>query len=336
MIWSEGFTAIYYVTIVDPKTWRDIGRMEITGGSINRSGDELMESADIEMTSLPASGEAWVRIWLDADQQGITHVPLFTGLTSAPSREIDGQREIFNVECYSVLKPIDDILVERGYYIPAEVSAPNAIRRLLKTGIAPVEVEPVDNPPTLTESIVAEDGETNLTMAEKVLSAIGWRLRIDGRGVIHVEQGTGAPVQTFNATNNDVIEMSVSDEFDWFSCPNVFRATSADLTAIARDDDPASSLSTVTRGREIWAEETSVTLGSNESLSSYAIRRLKELQSPSRTISYSRRFDPDVTVGDTVRINHPAISIDGLFRIKEQSIELTYGCRTSESAEEVV
>lgn len=336
MIWSEGFTATYYITRVEPRTWRDIDRMEITGGSISRTEDNLMESADIEMTESPAAVESWVRIWLDADQNGVEHVPLFTGLTSAPARDINGLRETYKVECYSVLKPIDDILVERGYYIPAEVSAPNAIKRLLSTGIAPVEVEQVENPPTLMESIIAEDKETNLTMAEKVIAAIGWRLRIDGRGVIHVERKSDEPVQTFNATNNDVIEMSVTDERDWFSCPNVLRAISGDLTAIARDDSPSSALSTVSRGREIWVEESSVTLGSNESLSSYAWRRLKELQSPARTASYTRRFDPVVSVGDVVRINHPAIGIDGKFRVLSQDLDLTYGCRTSEKAVEVL
>lgn len=90
MIWSEGFTATYYITRVEPRTWRDIDRMEITGGSISRAEDNLMESADIEMTESPAAVESWVRIWLDADQNGVEHVPLFTGLTSAPARDIDG------------------------------------------------------------------------------------------------------------------------------------------------------------------------------------------------------------------------------------------------------
>lgn len=332
MIWSKGFTATYYITIVDPITWRDISRMEIVDGSISRSDDVLMESADIETTDLPEGGEAWVRIWLDADQDGITHVPLFTGLTSAPERNINGQTETYKIECFSVLKPADDILTNRGYYIPAEVSAPQAAAWLLQKGVAPVEVEDVVNPPRLKTAVVSEDGETHLTLAEKVVSAIGWQIRIDGRGVIHIEQKPDTVAASFNATDNDVIEMELTDEYDWYSCPNVLRAVSDDLTSVARDDDPESPLSTVSRGREIWVEEASVTLGTNESLGAYAIRRLKELQSPARTVSYKRRFDPDVNVGDVVRINHPKIGIDGLFRVTSQTLELSHGCRTSEEA----
>lgn len=332
MIWADGYTSTYYLTIVDPASWRDIGRMEITGGTIERSTDDLLESADFDMTELPANGEAWVRAWLDADQEGVEHVALFTGLTSAPSRDIDGRRETFAVECYSVLKPVDDILTERGYYIPVEVSAPDAAARLLRTGIAPVEVETVANPPRLEDAIIAENGESNLTLARKVLDAIGWRIRLDGRGVIHVEPDAPEIVTMFDVNENDVIELDVSEEYDWYSCPNVLRVIADDLTAIARDDSTASPLSTVSRGREIWAEEDSVTLGDNESIAAYAYRRLKELQSPARTVSYARRFHPDVHVGDLVRINHPEIDIDGVFRIMSQSLELSHGCRTEEEA----
>ena len=332
MIWAEGFTGSYYLTIVDPKTWRDIRRMEIKGGSIERSEEDLLESADIDVTELPEGGEAWVRVWLDADQEGITHVPLFTGLTSAPSRDIDGLRNSYKMECYSVLKPIDDILTERGYYVPAEVKAPNVAAKLLRKGIAPVEVAEAGELPQLTSAIVSEDGESNLTLARKVLEAIDWRIRIDGQGIIYVEPRTKTTAAIFNSTDNDVIELSLSDEYDWYSCPNVLRAISDDLISVARDDDPDAPLSTVSRGREIWAEESSVTLATNESLGAYAVRRLKELQSPARTISYKRRFDPEVNVGNIVRINCPEIGIDGEFRVTSQSLELSHGCRTSEEA----
>ena len=332
MIWKDGYTAAYYITLVDSKSWRDIGRMKVAGGTIERIATDLMESADLDMTELPGIGEAWVRIWLDADQNGVTHVPLFTGLTSAPSRSINGRRNTYRVECYSVLKPLDDILLERGFYIPAGVNAPKAAARLLKAGPAPVVVEGSGTMPRLTESVVAEEGETKLTLAWKVLNAIGWRIRIDGRGVIHIEERSNSVVSMFDANANDIIELNLTDECDWFSCPNVLRSISDYLTAVARDDDPASPFSTVSRGREIWAEETSVALGTNEALSTYAVRRLKELQSPAQTVSYNRRFDPDVKVGDLVRINHPEIGIDGTFEITTQTLKLSYGCRTEEEA----
>ena len=335
MIWSDGFTASYYVTLVDPDTWRDMERMEIYGGAVERSSSDLMQSADLDMTELPEGGERWVRIWLDAEQDGVEHVPLFTGLTSAPERSLDGVRESYRVECYSVLKAPDDILVERGYYIPSEVQAPQAAARLLRSSPAPVEIQEAGTYPRLQDAIIAEDAETNLTLAQKVLDAIGWVLRIDGDGVIHIEQPQTETAAVFDSALNDVIELSINDTRDWYSCPNVLRCISGDLTAVARDDAPESSLSTVSRGREIWAQESGVTLGDNESLAAYTQRRLKELQSPARAVSYSRRFDPAVNVGDLVRVNHPEVNIDAVFRVQSQSMELGHGCRVSEEATEV-
>lgn len=332
MIWSKGYTSAYYATIVDAKTWRDTKRLELTAGKISRSTDELMESADIDITE--NIGEQWIRIWLEAEQGGIETVPLFTGLISTPKRNIDGFRESYNADCYSVLKPIDDILTERGFYIPAEVPAPSAAARLLRKGIAPVEVAG-GTLPTLTEAIIAEDGETCLTMARRVLDAINWRIRIDGRGVIRIEPDADNVALMIGSNNDDIMELSITDEQDWFSCPNVLRAISGDLTATARDDDPKSKLSTVSRGREIWAEEGSVTLSDTESLADYANRRLRELQSPARKVAYKRRYHPNVAVGSKLHINYPEINIDGDFCVTSQSIELTYGCTTNEEAVEV-
>lgn len=332
MIWSDGFTASYYVTIVDPYTWRDIGRMEITEGAIDRTPNDLMQSADITMKQKPGNGETWIRVWLDAEQEGIEHVALFTGLTTVPERSVDGMRESFQVDCYSVLKPIDDIMTERGFYIPAEVNAVNAAARLLRSGPAPVIAEIPAKTIRLAESIVAEEGETKLTMAQKVLAAIGWRTRIDGAGTIYVEPDESEIKAVFNSVDNDSIEPQISDKDDWFSCPNVLRVIAGDLVAVSRDDDPKSELSTVSRGREIWAEETSATLGTNESIGAYAIRRLGEIQAHARTIGYSRRFDPSVFPNDLVQINHPEIDIDGTFKVTSQQLTLSHGCRVEEEA----
>ena len=132
-----------------------------------------------------------------------------------------------------------------------------------------------------------------------------------------------------------MIEPSIAVEYDWYSCPNVFRAVQDDLSAVARDDDPDSPLSTVSRGREIWAEETSCDFNTGESIAEYAVRRLKELQSIAVTASYERRYHPDVLAGDVIRLRYPAQGLDGLYKVTSQSIELGYGAKTSEEVKGV-
>ena len=333
MNWNSGFTSRYYMTLVDPATWRDIDTFEITGGSISRSAGDLMEAATVDATSIPGNGDVWIRIYLDARQTGSdAHEALFTGLLSAPTAKWDGRRKSYQTECYSVLQPAADVLLERGWYAPSGVNGAWLAAELLK-GSAPVTYD--DSAPDLTESIVAEDGESRLTMARKIIDAIGWRIRISGKGEIHICAKAMDPTVTFDDLENDCVELAVTDTRNWFTCPNVFRAVSGDLMAIARDDDEDSPLSTASRGREIWKEETNCNLNSNEGIAEYAVRRLKEEQSPARKISYSRRFFPDLYIGDIATHHHPALSIEGDFRITSQTIELGYGARTTEEAEEV-
>ena len=172
-------------------------------------------------------------------------------------------------------------------------------------------------------------------MADKVLFAIGWRMRIDGLGMIGLCPKPDDTVAQFNPVDQDVLEPSIEVEYDWYVCPNVLRAVQDDLSAIARDDSPDSPLSTVNRGREVWAEETSCDLNTGESISEYAVRRLKELQKTQLTASYDRRYYPEVLVGDLIRLRYPAQGLDGVFRVLSQTVELAHGAKTSEKVEAV-
>lgn len=334
MNWKNGYSAGYYAYIIDPATWRETERLDITGGNINRTDEGLRDSADIECTEYDCGMERYIRIYLDARQSGSTvHVPLFTGLATSPSRDIDGYYETRSLECYSVLKAADDVLLERGYYVPVGAGGTQVIKDLLSCTPAPVTSE--GDAPGLQTSIIAEDGETRLSMAERVLAAIGWRMRIGGDGTIELLPKPDDVSVQFDPVSRDVLEPTIKVDYDWYSCPNVLRAVQEDLSAVVRDDSPDSPLSTVSRGREVWAEESSCELNTGESISEYAVRRLKELQRVRLTAAYDRRYDPDVLVGDFVRLRYPAQGLDGVFRVTSQKIELGHSAKTSEEVEAV-
>lgn len=329
MNWIEGYSASYVLTEVDPNSWRDLSPIDITGGNVTKNTTGLMESASLDVTD--NLGERWVRIWLYARQNDDgDRAALFTGLLQTPGVKWTGTMDSYSAECYSVLKPAADVILPRGWYVLAGTNGATAAQRLLSVTPAPVEIDGAA--PNLTETIVAENGETNLTMAWKILDAIGWRMRINGHGVITLCPIATEPVIIFDSQENDIIEPDVSDSKDLYSCPNVFRAISGNLTAIARDESDDSPLSIQSRGREIWAEESTVNLNTGEGIAEYARRRLNELQSPSRKISYNRRFMPDVFPGDIVQIRNAEQSIIGKFKLTSQKIDLGYGARTAEEA----
>ena len=327
--WSSGFSASFYMAEIDPVLWRDIRRMEITDASISRERQGLRQSADITCRQFDQSREMWVRIWLEASQgENTQKVPLFTGLAISPGTNINGSRMAYPVACYSVLKPAQDILLQRGWYAPAEAEGASLAARLLSVSPAPIVIS--ENSPKLGAAIIAENGETNLSMAEKILDAIGWRLLIGGDGSINICPQAAGSVATFDALDNDVIEPQVTLTRDWYSCPNVYRAVQDDLSAVARDDAEDSFLSTASRGREVWEEEDGCNLRANETIGEYALRKLKESQSFATSVSYSRRYHPDINVGDIVTLHYPAQNLQGDFKVISQDISIGHGARVSE------
>lgn len=329
MDWSKGFSARYYVSVLDRDTMRDLRRIEITGGTIKREDSDLRESADIDCVNYENETEQFVRVWLDTDQNGASsHTPLFTGIATSPGKNINGTLVTNTLECYSVLKIAQDMLLQRGWYAPKGVNSGVLIQDLLS--VIPVEISIAENSPGLKSAIIAESEENRLSMTDKILELMNWRMRLDGYGNIYIEPYSNDPVAKFDAINNDVIEPSLSVSYDWFDCPNVYRAVLDDSYALARDDDPDSALSTVNRGREIWVEDSSVYLQENETLAEYAERMLALAQRASQSISYDRRFDPEVYVSDIIMLNYPAQNISGTYLVTSQNINLGYNAKTSE------
>ena len=334
MDWSKGFSAQYYASIVDARSWRDVDRIEITEGSVEHSENGLRCSATVTCKDYAEDVEQWIRIYLIASQKDNSElVPLFTGLATSPEGQHDGLDRTNALECYSVLKPAEDVLLPRGWYAAAGICGTDLIRDLLSVTPAPVEAD--ENAPVLQSAIVAEDHESRLSMCDKILTAIGWRIRISGDGTIRLCPAARDVIATFNADDNDVIEPKISVSQDWFSCPNVFRAISGDMSGIARDDSEDSMLSTVSRGREVWTEESGCSLNEGETIADYALRRLREAQEAAQSAKYSRRFLPDLVATDLVRMNYPAQGLIGVYKVASQSMVLGYGGRTTEEVKKV-
>lgn len=335
MDWTKGFSAAYYMSIVDPETWRNIDRVEITGGSVSRTDSNLIESADINCVKYD-KGEQWIRLYLDAKQEGsdTAHTPLFTGLATSPASDINGQLITNSLECYSVLKPADDVPVKRGYYVSKDTDCTVLIKNeLLKDTPAPVVID--GKAPKLQKTLLAENNESKLSMAIKLLTAINWRFRITGEGIIHICPKEHDAVALFDALGNDVVEPTMNVEYDWFKCPNVFMAVIDGIAYTARDDDPNSVLSTIRRGREIWETEENPTLNTGETSTQYVNRRLKELQQAVMKVSYNRRYYPTITVGDRIELNYPSQGVRGIFQITSHSFSLNYGATVTEDANKI-
>lgn len=334
MNWNKGMSLSLYANKVNKNTWTDLERFEIISGSISNSDSNLRASADLECKDYNQDREEYIRIYMDCRQDGSSaHIPIFTGLATSPDRDINGKVFTNGLQCYSVLKPAQDVLLQRGWYAPAGVPGTNIIKTLFNILPAPIEIEP--NAPALTQAIIAEDGESNLSMVEKILNVINWRINLKGDGTILICPKATTVSANFDPINNDSIQPEITEVYDWYECPNVFRAVKDDLSAIARDNNADSFLSIQNRGREVWKEETNCNLNEQESIADYAMRRLKEEQEILKTVTYTRRFMPDLYVGDLINLNYPAQKIVGNFKIISQKIDYSKGLSVNEEAQKV-
>jgi hypothetical protein len=336
--WSRGVVARYYATIVDPKTWKNVSEVNIIGGSIKYSSSGERASADIDCRSFDHDNEYWVRIYLEARQGSDAElIPLFTGVASVPDISYHGRTESSKLQCYSALSIADKIYLPLGWYVRKDSNGANIIRDLLKDSVpSPIVIDdiPNDEPqPIIDQNIIAENSETVLSMVDRILNIIKWRLILDGDGTIHIAPYSDSIIATFDYRENDIFEMDVSISNNWYDVPNVYRAVGSGISSIARDEDPNSRFSIPNRGREIWVSEDNCVLASGEKIGDYAIRKLKEAQNIYKTLDYNRRFDPNVRVTDIVRINYLEQNISGLFMVKSQSLSIGYGGTVSEQAE---
>lgn len=326
--WSKGYTATYYATTVDPTTWCDDLPFDITGGSISREETDLRHSADIKTVNVELLGEQLIRIYMTVRQgDEVDRVALFTGLATSPSVDIEGMVRNNTFQCYSVLKPASDVLLKRGWFASVDMNCKRLLEELTSVLDAPVDISNSDA--KLTDYLIAESNESHLTMIDKLLDLMNWRLDISGDGSIKIGPYPEKEAARFDSKAYDILEPSLSVERDWYSCPNVLRAVT-DYDEYIEYDYSDNPWSITKRGREVWAEDTNCDLTDGESLEFYAKRKLKELQEVSEKVSYTRAFNPAVHVDDIVHLNYPAQNISGLYLVTSQSIDIGYGARTSE------
>lgn len=335
MDYTKGYKAEFYSAFLDPVTWAEQERIELVSGSVSRTNSGLRASADLTVREYDQPIDRWIRIYMDCDQNGArSHEAIFTGIVSTPGSDYNGAVSTVKLTAYSPLKAAEDIKLQLGWYVPAGRNGATVIQELLRKQPAPVEIR--GTAPVLSEAIVAEQNENCLTMTEKVLSAINWKVQVagDGRIILSPVEANPEAVLLMSAGDNDIVETSFSKGRDWFSCPNVLFATTGSATYEAVDDDPDSELSTVSRGREVQVFEENVTLADNETIRKYAERRLRELQERTETASYTRRYMPEVYPDDAVSLSYS--DLEGLFTIESQSITLGTSGRTKEDVKRTI
>lgn len=329
MDWSRSYTSQWRVFRVNRETWADSEQINnVDEASITKTADgKLLESGNIGVTGELETD--YYRIVMTAEQGGSAErIDVATLLFESKGGKHDYGTWSQDPAGHSVLYPASKTALLAGEYAPAGVNGAEYAASLLRRAInAPVMVE---GSFTLNENVVHEIGASVLDAVWSVLDAGNFVIQIDGRGIVHILERPSEPSLQLDSYNMRILSNGIDYDADKSGIPNRYIVITGNSKTIATNDDPASEISTVSRGYFVDSVDESPVLVNGETASGYAKRKLREASVVREKYTYTREFSPDVALYSIVRA-----SIDGLYgdlRVTAQDIDCKNGVTIQEKA----
>lgn len=341
--WLSSMSQTFEFYVVDPATWKDQRLLDtITSCTINRElSSDTLGSAMIDSSEV--LDECYVRVYLVAIQNGVTHkVPLGTFLVQTPSEKHDGRVVSISMDAYTPLIELKGCPPPIGYSLLKDTEIMSTASRLCEENLrAPVVA--IDTADVLNVDFVSNVNDNWMTFLSDLIANAKYKFGLDemSRVVFEPVQDMRSlrPVWIYTDDNSSILYPEFTNERDLYGIPNVvevvYSMTAGCMSSRIVNDDPNSPVSTVNRGREVVHRETNPNFAgipSQDSLDAYAKQLLRNLSSLEHTITYSHGYCP-VRIGDCVLLNHGRA---GLINVKAkviaQSIKCESGCPVEETA----
>ena len=341
--WTRSMQQSFEFMTVDPVTWGDKEKLtNAESCSITRDlDDETKGSATIKCPD--DLSDKYVRVYLVTTQDGVVdRIPLGTHIYQTPSESFNGRRKTMDQDGYTALLELKENPPPIGYSILSGTNIMEIASRITADNVR-VPVVPAIGYSNLIDNFVANTDDTWLTFLTDLIDNDDYEFDLDELGRIifspYVNVEEMMPIWEYSDDDSSILYPEIETQRDLYSVPNVVEVVYSPqdgdpMTAIARNDDPDSVTSTVSRGREITYRETSpnVVEGLTQAqLDEYAEKLLKDLSSIEYQIHYTHGYCP-VRVGDCVLINYQRA---GFNRVKAKVIRQVIKCEKGCSVEEV-
>lgn len=354
--WTKSMQQSYEYYTVEPTTLADVKRLDnVKSATFSRDLEtETLGSASIDVTN--SVGETYIRGYLKTIQNGVTEKhPLGTVLVQTPSSTFDGKIMNVSMDAYTPLIELKEKRPPLGYTIRKGTKILDAAYRIIRENarVPVTEVGPqletnedgeiVDVSPILNVDFVANTDDTWLSFVTDLVANARYELGLDELGRIMFlpiqDMASLQPIWTYDDNNSSILYPELTMDHDLYGIPNVVEVIysyGTDCkTAVAKNEDPNSPISTVSRGREIVYRDTDPSLAgyaTDDQIQAYAERLLRALSTIEYTVSYTHAYCP-VRIGDCVRLNYSKAGINGIkAKVISQSIKCDLGCSVSEKA----
>lgn len=354
--WSERFASTSYRFMrVDRKSGLETSVLNaFRGGSITRNDDtRIKESAQFPMFGEVDFGPDLVRVYMTVEWAGgeSEDVVLGTFLPVVPGRSIRDGYSTAQVKMYGRLQELLDDKFSAPVTVARGENAVGVARRVCEECGLAVVADPSSYAVTETRAYGvgasqnnSEVGDTKLDMVNDLLDLAGFRAAYtDPMGRVVMERYRDpadiAPSWTFSQDDPSVrLDPAIEEERDYTDAANhvvVVYGPDQDGRAVAADAwdrDPASPLSTVSRGRAITRSYSYSGLPPGKTdaeMQAYADKRASTLLSTSQSVIWRLRtrhpYIP-VRVNDTIDFYYPDGGVQGKFQVRAQTLTLGGGC----------
>ncbi len=256
-----------------------------------------------------------------------------------------GQRRA-RIEAYDRCWRVECTRKETLVHLSAGTNYVDAIKGMLaQAGIALVLATPCNS----TLSCDREDwtpGESTLTIVNQLLDEINYKplwFNAEGFAVLEPKRNVTASniSRTYDAGNSRCLMVDTLDaKLDLYNAPNVFICVCSNpdglvpMSARAENNNPASPLSTLRRGRKIAKTYKIRNISDQSALQEYANNLAMDSMLLGTTVQIGTALMPGCGVDDVVALVHP--DMEGLCREVEWDMELAPGGQMIHKLEKAV
>lgn len=318
---------------VDPVSWRDVEPLDtVSGCKVTRDLEsDGRESAQLTFDGMLV-GEMWVRCYVDCEQDGTSErVPIGTWLVQSPKRNLGSSVSEVSAVAYSSLHVLREERLPVLWHAAAGSHCVDEARNVCERyGTAPVLASKGNT--RLADHYVAPNGKTALDVARVLANAASMDVGVDamGRVTIHPSPKPESllPSWTFRDDERSIMEPGVGEELDWYDVPNVCEVVAGNIVGRASNDDPASILSTESRGRRVVMRVENpeeLKAGATQELADLiAQRRLQEACATEHTLEVPHGLCP-LKLGDGAEVDWRAMGLRMVGQVVRQQVDVTTG-----------
>lgn len=327
----------------------------LSGGTITRNDDtRIKESAEVSLADEYDFGPNFLRIFLDAEWDDGTEVevPLGTFIPVVPSRSVTGLSSTYSVKLYGRLQELLDDSFPGPVMVPPGTNAVEYAASVCR-GCGLDVIADASGYVTTNARMYgvgadqnnSEVGTTKLDCVNDLLSLAGFRAAMTdemGRVLLrrYIDPSEMPVAWSFSEGPSAKFVGEFEEERDYTSAANhvIVRygslkdGTGKVIVGEAWDTDPASDLSTVSRGRTITSSYTYQDLPEGKTdadMTAYANSRARTLLLTAQSIikreTFTHVYAP-VNINQAISVDFPSGGVVDRFQVRTQTLRLVGGC----------